>query len=941
MLKYSWLVLILCSFSCFAQVDFYEDNSAFGGERVFSQLPVAISDINNDFLDDIAVLDKGTFLKTFLQHANTRTFSYTDLGKVSEDSQYALNIVDLDNDGFREILCGGNDDGIKVYTKFGDTDIYLKAFQTTNNFYTQNISFHDFNNDSYLDMLVCDDDAATKIFMNEGGDNLIEDVELIDFSTATESDNSGNYASIFTDFDNDGDLDLYISKCRQGANSVEDPRRINQLFVNNGDGSYSEQAADFGLANGEQTWVTAFEDLDNDGDMDIVMLNHTNSNLIFENTGDQNYVQRQMDSDFDEEFWGIQLVVRDFDNDGLKDIFIAGFESRMYWNKSNFIFERDDSFLGAKGPQSAAVGDLNNDGFWDIYGSNARGFGAENFYISDRIYLNEKNENNFIKISLLGIESNLDATGARCELFGEWGKQVYENRSGQSYGTTDSKSIIFGLGGQTEIDSLIISWPSGLVTKFETLTINEHLIIQENGCVTEQSTLLLESDDIVCPNSSLILQAPLASEYVWNNGFTGKDLQVNLGGIYNVMMSDVKGCATPSPSVRIEAFNEIEKPIIQVIDESLAYCKDDGLVLSTQYDDNIRWPNGNIDGDIYLMVDSIVFADYLVCDSFVRSDDVNFELLEVGTPEVQDDTIKLGDSYQFHAVEELLWYEEQFGGEEIYRGDSFESSNLLSDTSFYVSREEQFYIRDSFTIDQEPVELSFPPDHINGGVIFAVKEHLVELKSVKCLADFEGFRKIQIKDYFGNVLNEKEVFIGPSDSIVELDFTLLPFDYYVLTTDIATNQENLGKKSPLLKRAKFSDSPFSADSESGNLRLISSTGTPLDYYFFFDMKFTSLDKICISDRAEVNIVVQDPTSIKDVEALDFEIFPNPVNNNLHLRSKSSEKHNYQVFSLNGELLRSGSFTSRLNINVSQFETGFYLLKISDRELSKTFKFTKF
>jgi len=63
---------------------------------------------------------------------------------------------------------------------------------------------------------------------------------------------SGNYGTTWTDFDNDGDLDLYITKCRQGVNSASDPRRWNRLFVNNGSNSYSDLAATYGVQNTEQ-----------------------------------------------------------------------------------------------------------------------------------------------------------------------------------------------------------------------------------------------------------------------------------------------------------------------------------------------------------------------------------------------------------------------------------------------------------------------------------------------------------------------------------------------------------------------------------------------------------------------------------------------------------------------------------------------------------------
>ena len=115
--------------------------------------------------------------------------------------------------------------------------------------------------DGFLDAFICDDNAESKIYMNNQ-DGTFRFQDMIDFNTVPASDNSGNYGSVWSDFDSDGDIDLYIAKCRQGVEVPTDPRRVNALYVNDGNNHFTEMAAEYGLADGGQSWTADFGDLD-------------------------------------------------------------------------------------------------------------------------------------------------------------------------------------------------------------------------------------------------------------------------------------------------------------------------------------------------------------------------------------------------------------------------------------------------------------------------------------------------------------------------------------------------------------------------------------------------------------------------------------------------------------------------------------------------------
>ena len=103
------------------------------------------------------------------------------------------------------------------------------------------------------------------------------------------SDNSGNYGIVWVDYDFDGDVDMYMSKCRLGVTNANDPRRMNLLYENNGDGTFTEVAEDRGLRPFAQSWAADFGDIDNDGDFDAIVINHDIPSVIYENDGMNNF----------------------------------------------------------------------------------------------------------------------------------------------------------------------------------------------------------------------------------------------------------------------------------------------------------------------------------------------------------------------------------------------------------------------------------------------------------------------------------------------------------------------------------------------------------------------------------------------------------------------------------------------------------------------------
>lgn len=136
----------------------------------------------------------------------------------------------------------------------------------------------------------------------------------------------GSYGSVWSDVDNDGDLDLYIARCKHGVDDPGDGRRINQLFWNNGNGTYTQDLTNVsGLRIGAQSWTADFGDIDNDGDFDCLVTNHDVSSQLLENDGAGHFTDISASSDVLNTITGLtaQGIFRDFDNDGFVDILVA------------------------------------------------------------------------------------------------------------------------------------------------------------------------------------------------------------------------------------------------------------------------------------------------------------------------------------------------------------------------------------------------------------------------------------------------------------------------------------------------------------------------------------------------------------------------------------------------------------------------------------------
>ncbi len=494
-----------------AQIVFTDASSQLTTGDVKSSHPCAIYDLNGDGLDDIIRLDDGNILIVNYQTVDGNFTEYT-FGAIEGGgwggSAWGMCIGDINNDGFGDILAGGAYDDLKIIASTSTEGLFNLEEISASGIFLQSVNFADIDGDGDLDIFACNDDGPSQILENDGNGSFTENTLDDVFDTSLylgDEQNSGNYGSVWSDVNGDKRIDCYISKCRQGVTDVNDVRRINQYWVQGSDGVYSEEGAEAAIASGWQSWSSDFADIDNDGDMDLFVGNHDFDNQLFLNQGNGVFTDISISSGIHDIFNSIviQSIFRDFDNDGFIDLLISGGNQYVVArNNGDLTFSDAGNVFGNYGMNSFACGDLNNDGFADVYATEG-GYGSFGNNEVDKLYINEGNGNYWINVQLESTESAPDGIGAIvfCTIDGI--TQMREVRSGESYGIQNSTILNFGFGISEEAyPQILVYWPSGTIDSY-TGVIGSTALITEGSFPTNVDSNTSTSTIIVYPNPAL------------------------------------------------------------------------------------------------------------------------------------------------------------------------------------------------------------------------------------------------------------------------------------------------------------------------------------------------------------------------------------------------------------------------------------------------------
>ncbi len=258
-------------------------NSSIGITSINNLGDYAWLDYNGDGILDIWAPNGNSPYCYMYRGSNGGTFTAIDadnLGITANTNGETTIVADYDNDGYTDILYRAGSvyvwhaDGDGTFTVGGNS---LGISLSGGVDYGYNgTAFGDYDNDGDLD-LYGGQDGANKLFRNNGN-GTFSDVTSIAKVAGTSNDTKG---VAWGDYDNDGDLDLYVAH----------DDGTNHLYENNSNGTFTDMAATHGVADVSSSNGVAWEDYDNDGDLDLFVGNNNASLLFRNNTDNTNYLK--------------------------------------------------------------------------------------------------------------------------------------------------------------------------------------------------------------------------------------------------------------------------------------------------------------------------------------------------------------------------------------------------------------------------------------------------------------------------------------------------------------------------------------------------------------------------------------------------------------------------------------------------------------------------
>ncbi|HET7372155.1 MAG TPA: FG-GAP-like repeat-containing protein, partial [Gemmatimonadaceae bacterium] len=223
-------------------------------------------------------------------------------------------------------------------------------------------AFADVDNDGHLDLFVIGGDQRAYLFHNDGAGKF-QDVTAK--AGITNLGGGGTRKALFVDLDHDGDLDLLL---------VGGPSPL--LYRNNMDGTFTESTQAMGFATvpgaAGATNDAAFADFDGDGRMDVVVARDKGNVTLFRNAGNRQFTDATASSGI-RVTGGTAVAVGDYNNDGFFDLFVAnGRESSLWLNTGDGTFKQDTrssralASLSGVTARGATFVDFDNDGWLDL-----------------------------------------------------------------------------------------------------------------------------------------------------------------------------------------------------------------------------------------------------------------------------------------------------------------------------------------------------------------------------------------------------------------------------------------------------------------------------------------------------------------------------------------------------------------------------------------------
>jgi hypothetical protein len=563
-----------------------------------------------------------------------------------------LSVHDINQDGWDDLVFAPVNDSLQIFLNDEGMLIPIPSPFFVDGDVKQ-ILWVDYDNDGNLDLFFTLHGGTIKLYKNDGNFNFTD--VSISSGLSLASEEVLYYGASFADFDNDGDLDLYV--CTYTF-MVSQPALLNKLFKNNGDGTFT----DVTLASGtfvpaSTSFLSIWFDADANGLVDLFVINDKQPpNYLFLNEDGHSFTERA-------ESFGLSLTgqncmsgtLGDYNNDGLLDLFITNTSDfpptpcfLMEGNGDSFIDKGEELGVSVNGNAWGGLWiDYDNDSWLDLYVCNATFGSVEEltpnvFYknlnatlfeqrpdvfpmhvpnysfavakgdfnndgfsdlavtnaeaFTNQLLLNSGNSNNWIKITPHGILSNQQAIGTYIYVYADSISMLQYTMCGENYLGQNSQHIIFGLGTLSRVDSVKVIYPSGIIDRYFDLDINQHYHFFEGESL--RPVISSNGSFEICFGQSVLLHAGNFDDYTWSNGSNESFIEVSESGLYYVAVTLPQGLVLQSDTIQIVVHPKPEPEV--VITHPTCFGNNDGsinLINNTQIDwVTITWngvPGGN------------------------------------------------------------------------------------------------------------------------------------------------------------------------------------------------------------------------------------------------------------------------------------------------------------------------------------------------------------